>query len=161
MRIKKFIHFINENLSFVDVYDDEEVRNTIKDIFIDLEDSGIGCDISINDPDMDESNILRIIFSDKNDEGSINTSLFKDSIPMLIDYLEEIKPKGTTDFYRVSYNYYNNDTRDLYYHSDSPKVVNNLSYEDKLPEDADVAWLIVLIDIIDLDWIKKTGRDED
>jgi hypothetical protein len=160
MRIKKFNCFINENLSFVDEYEDDDIRKTIDDIFIDLEDININCDVSINDPDMDEPNILRVSFSSTIE--SFNTNLLKDSLPMFLDYLDEIKPDGTDDFYSISYNYYDLDTEEFYtkYQNDNSTNRGNLIFEDNLPLDIEVAWLIIMIDIIDLDWIKRTGRDE-
>ena len=151
MKIKRFNNFINEDLSFVDECEDNDIRKTIEDIFIDLEDIDINCDVSINDPDMDESNILRVSFSSTIEEKSFDTSLLKDSLPMFLDYLDEIKPDGTGDFYNVSYNYY-----DL----ENSSNRGNLMFEDNLPLDIEVTWLIILVDIIDLDWIKRTGRDE-
>ena len=162
MKIKRFNSFINENTSFVDGYEDDDIKKTIKDIFVDLEDIDINCDVSINDSDMDEPNILRVSFSSNIEEKSFNTNLLKDSLPMFLDYLDEIKPEGSDDFYNVSYNYYDLDTKEFYtkYQNDNSSTKGNLTFEDNLPLDIEVAWLIIMVDIIDLDWIKRTGRDE-
>ena len=145
MRIKKFKNFINENTSFVDGYEDDDVGKTIKDIFIDLQDIDINCDVSINDPDMDEQNVLRVSLSSEN-STILNTNIFNDSIPMFLDYLDEIKP-DLEDFYEINYSYYDQTSKEI-------------KFQKELPNNIEVTWLVIMVDIIDLDWIKRTGRDE-
>ena len=145
MKIKRFNSFINENTSFVDGYEDDDVGKTIKDIFIDLQDIDINCDVSINDPDMDEQNVLRVSLSSEN-STILNTNIFNDSIPMFLDYLDEIKP-DLEDFYEINYSYYDQTSKEI-------------KFQKELPNNIEVTWLVIMVDIIDLDWIKRTGRDE-
>jgi hypothetical protein len=145
MKIKRFNSFINENTSFVDGYEDDDIKKTIKDIFVDLEDIDINCDVSINDSDMDEPNVLRVSLSSEN-STILNTNIFNDSIPMFLDYLDEIKP-DLEDFYEINYSYYDQTSKEI-------------KFQKELPNNIEVTWLVIMVDIIDLDWIKRTGRDE-
>jgi len=126
MRIKRYKKFINEN-KFID---DESIKSTIKDIFIELEDIDINCDVSIDDPDMDDYILLTVHFSSVN-EKPFDSNIFNDSIPMFKDYLKDIT--NNDDFYIINYFGY------------SKKY--GLFNQKDLPTENDLIWLTIeLID---------------